>query len=63
MVVDYPEATDIYKADSTKKAFEKAGVEFDVTAVPLGQADMTLAKRSTSWQPIPAVSWRSLVAT
>ena len=41
LVVDYPEATDIYKADSTKKAFEKAGVEFDVTAVPLGQADMT----------------------
>ena len=41
LVVDYPDATDIYKADSTKKAFEKAGVKFDVTAVPLGQADMT----------------------
>ena len=36
-----PDATDIYKADSTKKAFEKAGIKFDVTAVPLGQADMT----------------------
>ena len=41
LVVDYPDATDIYKADSTKKAFEKAGIKFDVTAVPLGQADMT----------------------
>jgi branched-chain amino acid transport system substrate-binding protein len=41
LVVDVPTATDIYKTDSTKRAFEAAGVKFDVVTVPLGQADMT----------------------
>ena len=41
LVVDVPTATDIYKADSTKSAFDKAGIKFDVIPVPLGQADLT----------------------
>jgi branched-chain amino acid transport system substrate-binding protein len=41
LVVDVPTATDIYKTDSTKRAFEDAGIKFDVIPVPLGQADLT----------------------
>ncbi len=41
IVVDFPTATDIYKQDSTKQAFDKAGLQWNVITVPLGQADLT----------------------
>jgi ABC-type branched-subunit amino acid transport system substrate-binding protein len=41
IVVDVPTATDLYKQQSTKDAFKKAGIEWKMIAVPLGQADLT----------------------
>lgn len=41
IVVDVPAATDIYKSDSTKQAFKRAGLTYSVIPVPLGQADVT----------------------
>src|SRR5262249_7920583 len=37
IVIDFPTATDIYKAESTKQAFQNAGIAFDVITVPIGQ--------------------------
>jgi branched-chain amino acid transport system substrate-binding protein len=41
IVVDFPTATDLYKQQSTKDAFAKAGLDWKVITVPLGQADLT----------------------
>jgi branched-chain amino acid transport system substrate-binding protein len=41
VVVDFPTATDLYKQDSTKQTFAKAGVDWKMIPVPLGQADLT----------------------
>ena len=41
IVIDVPDATDIYKLDATKKAFKDAGLDFDVIPVPLGASDFT----------------------
>jgi branched-chain amino acid transport system substrate-binding protein len=41
IVVDFPTATDLYKQDSTKQAFDKAGLQWNMITVPLGQADLT----------------------
>ena len=41
IVVDFPTATGTYKQASTKEAFQKAGLQWNVVTVPLGQADLT----------------------
>ena len=41
IVVDFPTATDLYKQDSTKQAFDDAGIKWNMVTVPLGQADVT----------------------
>ena len=41
IVVDFPTATDLYKQQSTKDAFTKAGIQWNLITVPLGQADLT----------------------
>jgi branched-chain amino acid transport system substrate-binding protein len=41
IVVDFPTATDLYKQESTKKAFQDAGIQWKMITVPLGQADLT----------------------
>lgn len=41
IVIDVPDATEIYKQESTKKKFADADVDFEVITVPLGAADFT----------------------
>jgi branched-chain amino acid transport system substrate-binding protein len=41
IVVDFPTATDLYKQQATKDAFSKAGIQWNMITVPLGQADLT----------------------